>query len=145
MDRMARNNIMASSFPWFKSLTISSLEKSAMYHLCYSCQWWPGLVPTDTESIWDDSCVTPRIYQQVRQSLFTCAISCVEAQGRHLEHFFNCQKDVTQKPCFRRLWTYNMLFLHSVDSPSVFSHEFFIHPVQSKAFTASEFNKTFSG
>jgi len=53
LDRTKWNNIMACSFPWFKSLRFSSQETSKVYCLCNRSQSCPGLATTDTmDLIW---------------------------------------------------------------------------------------------
>jgi hypothetical protein len=48
-------NSMATSLPWFHSLTFSSSETSDGYCLCYGSLWRQGLVTTDTEWMYCDT------------------------------------------------------------------------------------------
>ena len=42
--------------------------------------------------------MTPKIFQQVRQSLFRCTTSCVESQGGCFDHFNNLHEAITWRP-----------------------------------------------
>jgi hypothetical protein len=47
VDGTRCTNSTACSFPWFKSLKLSSLVKSKIYSLWYSSQWRPALATTN--------------------------------------------------------------------------------------------------
>jgi hypothetical protein len=72
-------------------------------------------------------CVTPRIFQRVRQSLFRCTTSCIESQGGCFEHFNNLHEAVTWRPDGHVHETF--FFLYCVDSTSVALTAFFDHPL----------------
>ena len=81
-------NIMATSFPWFQSLTFSSSETSAVYRL-----WRPGLVTTDREWIWDDSWDTWNYPSSQANALRTGNFKCWNSRWT-LRLFFGCRRPV---------------------------------------------------
>jgi hypothetical protein len=107
---------MACFFLWFQSLRFSSLGLSNVYCLCYRSQWHPWLAKTNTELIF----MTPGIFQQVRQSMYRHATSCVEAQGEGFHHFLSSSGVCNEKPCLRRPMFIWFFYLHcGVDLHSV--------------------------
>lgn len=89
---------MACFFSWFQSLRFLSLGSSNVYCLCYRSQRHTGLAKTNTELIF----MTPRIFQQVRQSMYRHATSWIETKSEGFDHFLSSSGVCNKKPCLRR-------------------------------------------
>ena len=63
--------------------------------------------------------MTPKIFQQVRQSLFRCTTSCVESQGGCFDHFNNLHEAITWRPDGHVQETFFFFLYCGVDSTSV--------------------------
>jgi len=101
---------MACFFPRFQPLRFLSLGSPNVYCLFYRSQWHPGLAKTNTDLIF----MTPGVFQQVSQSLYRHAISCVVAQGEGFDHFLSSSGVCNEKPCFRRPMFLRLLFTCAV-------------------------------
>jgi hypothetical protein len=90
------------SFPWFKSLRFLFGGEFRLYYLCHRSNEVLGLQQW-IQNGFEIIRTTPGIFQLVRRSLFRRATSCVEAPGRHVEHFLLIvRRPLTRIPCFRR-------------------------------------------
>ena len=74
-------------------------------------------------------CMTPRIFQRLRQSLFRCTTSCIESQGGCFEHFNNLLDAVTWRPDGHVHETFFFLVLWCRFNFCKFDCAFFDHPV----------------
>lgn len=66
--------------------------------------------------------MTPRIFQRVRQSLFTCATSNIVAQDGNFQHFFNLQETMPQRTYTHITYFFNYCSVDSTPEVSLAMH-----------------------
>ena len=128
VDSTRLTSSVACSFRWFKSIGLSGDIWTVQSVLQQSARCGTG---GDEQNGAEVIRTSAGNLQQVRQSQYRRATSCVETQGRRCQHFPYLQEAVTRKPSSSRP-TFTIFFLvvfWSRFNSSRFIHYVFLYPI----------------